>query len=116
MDSVISTQLILVSLLHFEDALQNLDKPKMDLVQKMGSALSSLKNGHTLGSLIATPIDFGLHFAEQNLDKGPSIYNVSKITRWVGSENFNFCWHIMIHYLKDTVGVDVAKAQGLVNY
>ena len=103
MDSVISTHLILVSLLHFEDALQNLDKPKMDLV------LSSLTNGHTLGSLMATPIDFGLHFAEQNLDKGPSIYNVSKITRWVGSENFNFCWHIMIHYLKDTVGVVVVQ-------
>ena len=85
MGSVISTQLILVSLLHFEDQLQNLDKPEMNpLVRKMGRAFSSLKNGHKLGSLVATPIDFGLHFAEQYLDKGPSVYYVSKTTRLMG--------------------------------
>ena len=37
----------------------------MELVQKIGNAFSSSKN--SLGSLIATPIDFGLYFAQQNL-------------------------------------------------
>ena len=65
----------------------------MDLVVgKMGSSFSSLENGCTLGSLIATKIHFGLHFAQQNLNRGPSIYKV-------GNRNLRVTKLGLWHYL-----------------
>ena len=55
--------------------------------------------------------------------KGPSLYYVSKRTRWVGSENDNFCWCSVLYLCWHSGWVkkvqkyaDVIQGWSLINY